>query len=340
LKASGAWLGPRWTSALSGVVAAPLSIMVLSAQPQSPSPAPTPIGVLVVTKTDGITRTPLAGAIFRVFDAGDPKNTIANLTTRADGSDQTRLPVGPTYCLEETAVPKGYQLAPSFTPGTGCVTLNTSNPTTVSVTDPPSPSPGVSPTSPPSPTPTPTATPSPTPTPAPSLAPTGELQIVKTDASGHAVTTPGFTFDIHVGSSTGAVVATITTDTSGTAIAAALSPTTHCIDETGAADGYQLAPTYTPGACVMVAVDSTNADNPTRVMVADPASRDAASSSKTDQPLPPAHRAPTSHRSSTIAVTQAALSAALVGFGAVLLVSGVLMIAVDINRRHSSVATR
>jgi len=334
--ASGRRLGPRRTRVLVGVAAAPFSIMVFGAQLQSPSPGPTPMGVLVVTKTDAITQASLAGAGFRVFDMTDPATTVANLTTKQGGSDQTRLPVGPTYCLEETTVPQGYQLAPTYTPAAGCVSLKTSSPTLVSVTDPPSPTASVSPTLPPSPTPAPTATPSPTPTPAPTPAPTGELQVVKTDAAGQAVAAPGFTFDIHAGSPSGTVVATITTDTTGTAIAAALSPTTHCVEETGAADGYQLAPTYTPRACVIVTADPTNSASPARVTVADPLSGDAAAASTARPPLSPVHRAVTGLRSSTATISPAAL----VGFGAALLVIGLVMIAVGINRRHPGVAAR
>src|SRR5215472_7075492 len=236
------------------------------------------------------------------------------------------------YCLEEVAVPQGYLLQPTYSPNK-CVLVRPDptghdHPTTVSVLDPPAATPGPAPT------------PAPTPAPAPSPAPTGELRVVKTDDAGQPVTAPGFTFDLHLGSPSGPVVATITTDTSGTAIAAALRPTTHCVEETGAADGYQVAPTYTPGPCIAVAVDPTKGSDPTTVTAADAPSAGPASSSTARPPPSPAHLRAAGHRSSTAAVPPASLVVALVAFGAVLPVMGVLMIAVGMNRRHLGVAVR
>jgi hypothetical protein len=106
----------------------------------SPSRTPTPMGILVVTNTDATTRAPLAGASFRVFDRGDPKNIVPSLTTRSSGTDQTSPLVAPTYCLEETAVPHGYPLAPRYTPAQA-LPLNRDGTVTVSVPDPPAPTP-------------------------------------------------------------------------------------------------------------------------------------------------------------------------------------------------------
>lgn len=104
------------------------------------SRTPTPMGVLVVTKADAVTRGPLAGASFGVFDQGDPKNIVPSLTTRSGGTDQTSLLVAPTYCLEETAVPHGYPLGPGYIPARG-LPLNGDSTVTVSVADPPGPTP-------------------------------------------------------------------------------------------------------------------------------------------------------------------------------------------------------
>ena len=285
----------------------------------------------MVTKGDAITNAPLAGASFRVFDKKDPKTTVATLTTNAGGSDQTSLAVGPTYCLEETAVPQGYQLAPNYTPAMGCVALDPSNPTTIAVTDPPAPTPSASPT--------PTPSPAPTPTPSPTAGPTGELRIVKTDAAGQTITAPGFTFDLHVDSASGTVVAATTTDTTGAAIAASLTPATYCLEETAAPDGYQVAPTYTPGACVTVPADPTKGSNPTIVTVTDPASpspsTNAASSGATRPPPAPNHLAQAHHGPPLAAgLSLDWFAAALVAVGTLLVISGLVMIAVDVNRRH------
>jgi uncharacterized surface anchored protein len=284
----------------------------------------------MVTKTDAITHAPLAGAIFRVFNQTDPKNTVANLTTNSSGSDQANLPVGPTYCLEETTAPQGYQLPPTYTPATGCVPLNPDGTAaTISATDLPSPTPS----------PTPTPTPAPTPTPTPTPGPTGELQVVKTDPAGQTVTAAGFTFNLHAGSSSGPVVEAITTDTSGTAIAAALSPATYCLEETAAPDGFQVAPTYSPGACVTVPADPTKGSNPATVTVADPASPSpsaAAASSAAARPPPSAgHLAsPSQGSSASTAISGGSIAVALIAFGTLLLVTGLLMIAVDVSRRR------
>jgi hypothetical protein len=102
---------------------------------QSPSPMPTSMCILLVTKTDAITLAPLAGVSFRAFDWGDPRDIIASPTTRSNGSARTSLPVGPTYCLEETAVAQGYPLAHRYTRAHR-VPLNGNPTATVSVPDP------------------------------------------------------------------------------------------------------------------------------------------------------------------------------------------------------------
>ena len=107
---------------------------------QSPSPMPTSMRIPVVTKTDAITLAPLAGASFRVFDRGDPKDIIPSLTTRSNGSAGTSLQVRPTYCLEETAVAQGSPLAPRYTRAQH-VPLNGARTATVSVLDPRPPTP-------------------------------------------------------------------------------------------------------------------------------------------------------------------------------------------------------
>ena len=304
--------------------------------PSGPTPTPSATsgpssGELQVSKADP-SGVPLANATFKVTSASDPSFNVQMTTSDPSGSATlTNLTPG-MYCLEEVAVPQGYLLQPTYSPNK-CVLVRSDptghdHPTTVSVLDPPAATPGPAPT------------PAPTPAPAPSPAPTGELRVVKTDDAGQPVTAPGFTFDLHLGSPSGPVVATITTDTSGTAIAAALRPTTHCVEETGAADGYQVAPTYTPGPCIAVAVDPTKGSDPTTVTVADAPSAGAASSSTGRPPPSPAHLRAAGHRSSTAAVPPASLVVALVAFGAALLVMGVLMIAVGMNRRHLGVAVR
>jgi hypothetical protein len=314
---------------------APTSSPAPTASDPVPSPSATSVvpGELQVAKTDP-SGNPLDDATFKVTANFDPRFDERITTGGPSGSVTLGNLVPGTYCLVELAVPQGYMLQPTYAPS-NCVRVKpdlTGHDTTmVTVTDPPAPRP--TPTAPPPPTPTP----APAPTPSATPGPTGELQIIKTDAAGKTATTPGFTFDVHVGSSSGPVVATITTDTSGTAIAAALSPATHCVEETGASDGYQLAPTYAPGACVMVAMDPTRGSNPTTVSVVDPASKAATSPPTTGPPPSPAHAVAAGHGASTAAISRAF---ALAAFGAVLLVIGVLMIAAGMNRRHLGVAVR
>jgi len=173
----------------------------------------------------------------------------------------------------------------------------------------------------------------------PTAGPTGELQIVKTDAAGHTVTSPGFAFDLHVDSASGPVVAAVTTDTTGTAIAAALTPATYCLEETAAPDGLEVTPTYTPGVCVTVPADPTKGSNPTRVTVADPASpsppANAASSGAAGAPSSANHLAgPGSGPPLAVGSRLDSFAIALVAVGALLVISGLVMIALDVNRRR------
>lgn len=303
-----------------------------TATPSEPIPSPSPTGVvpgqLQVTKTDPSGNTvQQAGAAFDVLQDSTSGPLRAQLTTDATGTARAGLEPG-TYCLNETAAPPGYQLMPSYNPKQ-CVQVMSGALTTVSVADPPAP------------TPSPSASPSPTPTPTPSptAGPTGELQIVKTDAAGHTVTSPGFAFDLHVDSASGRVVAAVTTDTTGIAIAAALTPATYCLEETAAPDGFEVTPTYTPGACVTVPADPTKGSNPTRVTVADPASpsppASGAASGAAGAP-PSANHLAGSGSGPPLAIRPGldSFAIALVAVGALLVISGLVMIAVDVNRRR------
>ena len=229
---------------------------------------------------------------------------------------------------------------------------------TVAATEQPGPSPAQTPTPTPTtpsptPTPTPTSTPTPTPTPSPSPSPspsptptptatpvvTGELQIAKVDVHSQPITTPGFTFNIRVGSSSGQVIATISTDGSGTAVAGALNPATYCAEETSAPDGYQVAPTYSPAACVAVESDPTQGRSPTTVTVMDPAAATPApaavlpSNVAPSPSVPPTAAAhPATAQPSSLPV--AALVRGLIGLGALLLAIGAILIAVAVRRRR------
>jgi len=232
------------------------------------------------------------------------------------------------------------------------VLLSAASPTpTPTPTDSSTPTPSATPTRTPRPTPTPTPTGTPTqtptatptatpsPTPSPTPAPTGELQITKTDTSRQTVTTPGFTFNIHVGSASGQVIATIATDGSGVAVAGALNPATYCVEEISAPDGYQVAPTYSPAQCLLVASDSTQGHAPTLVTVIDPAAAPSPTPSDvvgatTPSPsaTPSAAAQPSSAQPPSSAA--AALARGLMGVGALLLVAGAIMIAVALRRRR------
>jgi len=183
----------------------------------------------------------------------------------------------------------------------------------------------------------PAATPTPTPTPSP----VGELQVIKVDTSGQPITTPGFTFNVHVGSASGQVIATITTDGTGSAVAAALNPATYCVEEIAAAEGYQLAPAYSPGACVSVTADTTQGRSPTRVTVTDPPAPSPSPSSTSDagtttsSPAPGSGARVSSRPASTFGFSPGTLSRLLIGLGGLLLLVGVVLTVVAIRRRRS-----
>ena len=65
-------------------------------------------GKLLITKQDGLTQTPLAGAVFTVMD--ETGATVTEATTGEDGTATVEsLPFG-TYTAKETKAPEGYQL--------------------------------------------------------------------------------------------------------------------------------------------------------------------------------------------------------------------------------------
>jgi len=316
---------------------APAAILLLtaSAPDATPTPSPTPsdlptpsppaLGTLQVLKTDlSGARLVIAGAKFNVHRGSRTGPVVTTLTTSNTGV--AAKDVDPdTYCLEETAAPPGFQVAPNYTPNSGCIAVQAGKTAVISAADPP-----VAQSS-----PTPSASPTPSPTPMP----TGELQITKVDTGGQTVTAPGFTFNIRVGSATGQVIATIATDGSGIAVAGALNPATYCVEEVSAADGYQLAPSYSPSACVAVKADPTQGRSPTVVTVTDPPAPTATPSDQQGpagaaaSPSPGARAATTS--GSPSGLPAAAVSRGLIGFGVVLLLTGAVLIAVAIRRRRT-----
>jgi uncharacterized surface anchored protein len=327
-----------WRRRLLALALAPTAVALMGvaapAPTASPALSPAATAVLTVTKQDAITKAPLKGATFAVcVNDRNCTNPVDQMTTDTTGTAQKTLPTlpaGSQYCLRETAVPSGYLQMPTYEPASGCVAFPTD--ASIAVTDPPAPSPS------PSATPTPTATPTPSPTPSPTPAPTGELQITKTDQGNRPITTPGFTFNIHVGSASGQVIATIATDDTGTAIAGALNPAMYCVEETSAPDGFQVAPTYSPSNCVMVASDGTQGRAPTLVTVIDPPA-------STPTPTAAGAGAPPSPSATPSAAAQAttpeppsspsaAVARGLVGIGALLLLAGIVMIVVAIRRRR------
>jgi hypothetical protein len=168
--------------------------------------------------------------------------------------------------------------------------------------------------------------------------------VVETDQTGKIVTSPGFTFSITVGTAGGQLVATISTDATGIAIAGALNPATYCVTQTAAPDGFQVMPTYSPSACVAVAADPTQGRNPTTVTVSDPVSSapspsaepSAAAIAPTQQPSPPA--APTRRLAAQPSqdLPIATLAKVLVGFGVLLLLAGGTLVAIEVRRRRAA----
>ena len=316
---------------------APAAVLLLTASaPDAPTPTPSPtpsdsptpsppaLGTLQVLKTDlSGARLVIAGAKFNVHRGNRTGPVVTTLTTSNTGVAAKDV-VPDTYCLEETAAPAGFQVAPNYTPNSGCIAVQAGATAVISAADPP-----VAQSS-----PTPSASPTPSPTPMP----TGELQITKVDTGGQTVTAPGFTFNVRVGSATGQVIATIATDGSGIAVAGALNPATYCVEEISAAEGYQLSPTYSPSACVAVKADPTQGRSPTTVTVTDPSTPTPAPSDQAaagGAASPPAGGPPrAAPKPVTSAIPVAALSRGLVGFGVVLLIAGGVMIVVAIRRRR------
>jgi uncharacterized surface anchored protein len=148
---------------------------------------------------------------------------------------------------------------------------------------------------------------------------------------------PGFTFNIHVGSASGQVIATIATDGSGIAVAGALNPATYCVEETSAPDGYQVAPTYSPAACVAVASDPTQGHAPTVVTVIDPPAATptpTAAGAADASPSPSATPHAAAQAPQPPSSQAAAVARGLVGVGALLLLAGAVMIVVAVRRRR------
>lgn len=333
----GRGVGGPWRRTLLALAAFPLALSLMAVAAPStptptptptdtPTPTPTPTGTLTITKTDPSGQAiPVAGVTFEVRDTplvGTPGPAI-QVKTRSDGVATAQgLELGRRYCVKELTAPAGYRLAPTFTPTSGCNTATGA----ILAADPLA-------------TPTPTPSDTPSPTPSPTAPPTGELQITKTDPSGRTITAPGFTFNIHVGSAGGQVIATISTDGSGMAVAGALNPATYCVEEISAPDGYQVAPTYSPAACVNVASDSTQGHAPTLVTVIDPpAPTPTPSTSVAGSDVPPPSPSATPRARPVVAQPPAspaaALARGLVGLGALLLLAGAIMIVVAIRRRR------
>jgi len=314
----------RWRRNLVALALAPAAIALLSGATQA-----VVTGTVTVTKTDANTGAFVRGTTF-VVHQGDPTGPVVATPppTNDKGVTQAALAVGMKYCLEERAVPPGYLKLPTFKPD-ACFTLTALNPAAdVRVTDPPAPGP--------SPTPTPT----PTPTPSPSPTATGELRVVKTDLSGTHVTTPGFTFNVSLGTTSGQVVATVSTDGSGTAVAAALTPGVYCVEEIATPDGFQLAPTFSPSACVSVAADPTQGHSPSTITVADPPTATPSSTPGTGASKEPPLGATGSLGSSGHSGpgSMGTLAKVLLALGALLLVVGGAVIAIEVRRRRQTAA--
>jgi hypothetical protein len=174
---------------------------------------------------------------------------------------------------------------------------------------------------------------------------TGELRVFVTDSAGQAVTAPGFTFNVSVGAANGQVISTVSTDASGSAVAGALNPATYCVTETGVPDGFQLAPRYSPGACVPVTGDPTQGRNPTTVIVANPASAsptpspaptDSAAALASPSAVPSVPGRTVTAQPSSLPV--GALAKGLIGLGALLLLVGGVLVGLEIRRRRRAAA--
>jgi hypothetical protein len=294
----------------------------------SPSPSPTPSGRFQVRETDlSGALIPVAGVMF-LLRGPAAASLVRQIKTDGSGiATATGLELG-RYCVGQLTAPAGYRLAPTFTPNDGCDQVTDQHTGLVSAADPPNATP----------TPTVPPTPTPTPTPAATAMPTGELQVLQTDSTGTAVTTPGFTFNVSVGTTGGQVIATIATDGNGRAVAAALNPSTYCVVETAVPDGFHLAPTYSPSACVAVAADPTQGRSPSTITVVDPPNASPSpTASAAAAALPsqaPPSSGPTAPRSTASALPVAALSKVLIAFGLLLLLVGGVLVALEIRRRR------
>jgi uncharacterized surface anchored protein len=301
-----------------------------------------PAGALEVVTTDQSgTAVTLPGARFKVHQGSPTGSVVATLITDGSGSATATLAAGLTYCVEETAAPPGFQVAPAYAPA-ACVPVTAGATSVVSAADPPVPVP---------------TSPSSTPTTAPPGAVTGEVEVIKTDPGGQVVTTPGFRFDVSAGTTSGHLIAIITTDGSGTAITAGLRPARYCVAEISAPDGYRVEPTYSPSACVTVTADPIHGRHPTTIRVADATSAAQSPSASTvgpggaaEQPTPGAAgrtpAAPT--RAAPLGVLWKALAGlsvpralagssaweALVGFSVLVQAIGLTMVAVALRRRR------
>jgi hypothetical protein len=260
----------------------------------------------------------MPGAVFAIHQGTTDGQVAATISTDQSGTATAAgLPPG-TYCVVETAAPQGFQLQPSYAPsqclGVGADSSPGQNPTRVTVTDPPSPP------------------------------PTGELQVVQVDSSGRNVTAPGFTFNARVGSAAGQVVASLTTDQTGTAVAAWLNPSTYCVEQTAVPDGWQMQPAYQPGQCVAVPADSSQGRNPATITVSDPVAPAPSPTPSEEATAPPAESPspaaivplPTSAPSEA---GFGPLGLGLVGFGLALLATGLAMVVVGLRRRRTDLGS-
>jgi uncharacterized surface anchored protein len=169
----------------------------------------------------------------------------------------------------------------------------------------------------------------------------GELRIVAIDPSGAITAVAGATFNVRVGSLTGAVIAALTTDASGTVVLANLNPSTYCVEETAAPQGYQTAPTFSPNACIAVAADQTQGRLPTTISVTNPPTATPTPSPDQAQvaPSPSPHRPSPSTIATTAAGSSGPLTGVMIGLGLLLLAIGAGMIGIALLRRRANAVT-
>ena len=180
------------------VSAAALLVLAAAAPAANPTPVASPLGDLRIVKTDPSGAT-VDGATFAVHRDSPQGQLVRSVSA---GDIHLSLPLG-TYCAVETAPPPGYRL-PS---GPACATLSAPQPNQVlTFVDQPLPQ-------------------------------GGALRVIQTDLSGGTVAAAGAAFRVHAGSPAGAVVATLSTDGSGTATAGGLGPATYCVEQTAVPQG-------------------------------------------------------------------------------------------------------